>query len=240
MSLAAKTSNTKFYVVNNTSSSLTGLTTLIPSLEVIDAGANLGYGRAANLGIAHALADPMVTAVLLVNNDLTVESGTLSMLTLALRKLPQAGIVAPLLHHTRGYDWGGTFSPWWGKVAHKNWPNKPKTYVKVDHAAGAAMLIRREVIERVGLFDERFFLYYEDVDYCLRVHRAGYTVQLVPELVFAHQGSASSSRLTRTLAEWRAHLQFVMKYLPRTVYPTAISADLFLYPLYLLKSLLPL
>ena len=238
-SLAGKIQGEPVMVVNNTPDDLSSLKKIVPQLTLIENHANLGFAKAVNRGIREALQDPEVEAVLLVNNDALLEQGALSELKLALRKFPTAGILAPMLNHAGGYDWGGTYSPWWGKVAHRNWPNTPKTYIKVDHVAAAAMLIRRAVLEQVGYFDERFFLYYEDVDYCLRVRRAGYTIQLVPDVVFGHLGSASSGRPKRTLVEWQSHGKFVLKYLPRSVYPTGILVDLVLYPLYLLKSVLP-
>ena len=235
-SLAGKMHDESAIVVNNTTDDLTNLKQISPKLMLIENGTNLGFAKAVNLGIRRALKNPEVDAVLLVNNDATLEQGALSELSLALRKFPAAGILAPLLHHAGGYDWGAKLNPWLGTVHHKNWPNKPKTAIHADHVAAAAMLIRRRVFAQVGYFDERFFLYYEDVDYCLRVRQAGYAIQLVPDVVFAHQGSASSGRLKRTLAEWQSHLKFSVKYMPRPVYPTAFLADLVLYPLYLLKS----
>lgn len=239
-SLAGKMQGEPVVVVNNTPTDLSSLRKIVPQLTLIENHANLGFAKAVNRGIREALEDPEVEAVLLVNNDAVLEQGALSELKLALRKFPTAGILAPMLHHAGGYDWGAKLSPWLGTVRHKNWPNKPKTAIHADHVAAAAMLIRRSVLEQVGYFDERFFLYYEDVDYCLRVRQAGYAIQLVPDVVFAHLGSASSGRRKRTLVEWQSHAKFVLKYLPRPVYPTALLTDLVLYPLYLLKSVLPI
>lgn len=57
------------------------------------------------------------------------------------------------------------------------------------------MLIKREVLEKIGLFDERYFLYFEDADYCLRAQKAGYKLKIVPEELIHHKQSSSTSSL---------------------------------------------
>src|ERR671932_369500 len=75
----------------------------------------------------------------------------------------------------------------------------PDVPLEVDSVCGACLLIRRAVIDRVGLLDERFFLYGEDLDWCLRARQAGWSVRYEPEVVVKHQhGAASRKRVLRT------------------------------------------
>jgi len=76
---------------------------------------------------------------------------------------------------------------------------EPDLPIEVDSVCGACLLIRRSVVERVGLLDERFFMYGEDLDWCLRTRQAGWTVRYEPSVVVQHQhGAASRNRVLRT------------------------------------------
>lgn len=231
--LKKKIEDNEVILVNNTHDDCKGLTLVIPGTKLIENGKNLGFAKGVNKGLTLALKDKSITHFFLMNNDLRLESGSFNQLALTLNKFPHAGIISPVLHHPKGYDWGGKYNPWTGMVTHKNWPNKPKTIQTVQHVAGASMLVSREVLEKVGYFDERFFLYYEDIDFCLRVRDAGLTIHINPDVIAEHTISASSSLLSRTLSQWHSHLQFIAKH----AYPTAYLFDLIFYPLVLLKVL---
>lgn len=86
-------------------------------------------------------------------------------------------------------------SRFFGK-ADRTWAD-PEVSATVDWVPGAFAIIRREVLESVGLFDERFFLYYEEVDLCRRIADAGWQVWYWPELVVVHLGGESSRQLRR-------------------------------------------
>lgn len=235
--LAKKIDQHQLILINNTQDDIKALTKIIPGTELIDNRANTGFAKAANQGITLGLANKSVTHVMLMNNDLEIAIGTLDELLTTFVRDKSAGIVTPILHHQGGYDWGGVYSPISGMVKHANWDNKPKTILSVQHVAGAAMLISREVVDKIGMLDERFFLYYEDLDFCLRAQRAGYTIRINPSVVAEHTTSAGSSLVRRTLHQWRSHLLFVAKHMPRTALPTAILWDLLVYPLMTLKAL---
>src|SRR6202035_552772 len=75
----------------------------------------------------------------------------------------------------------------------------PGVALEVDSVCGACMLVRREVVERIGPLDERFFMYGEDLDWCLRTRQAGWTVRYEPAIVVQHQhGAASRKSALRT------------------------------------------
>lgn len=238
--LRPKLAGHTLYLINNTPDDISALTTILPDTHLINNPRNLGFAAGVNQGIRAGLADQAVTHFLLLNNDLHLSLGSLQQLLLTFNKIKTAGIVSPILHHAGGYDWGGKYNRWTGSVKHKNWPNKPKTTLTVDHVAGAAMLIKREVVDKVGLLDERFFLYFEDLDFCLRVQQAGYTLHINPEVVAEHTISAGSRASRRTLYQWASHLKFVTKHQFRLAYPTGYLYDLLFYPLVLVKSWLKL
>ena len=236
--LAKKIGDNKVILINNTQDDCKGLTLVIPGLKLINNPSNLGFAAGVNQGLTLALKDKSITHFFLMNNDLTLSTGSFAQLLLTFARFPRAGIVSPVLHHFGGYDWGGKYNKWSGMVKHKNWENKPKTIQTVGHVAGAAMLISRDVITKIGSFDERFFLYYEDLDFCLRTTSAGFTIHINPDVIAEHAVSAGSNLTGRTKYQWASHFKFVSKHLLKLAYPTAYLYDLIFYPLIYLKSLL--
>lgn len=236
--LKSKIGDHQVIIINNTQDNISELKTIIPATQLVENSHNLGFAGGVNQGLNLALKDKNITHFFLMNNDLKIAFGSFAQLLLAFTKFPSAGIVTPVLHHQDGYDWGGKYNRWSGMVKHKNWENKPKTIQTVSHVAGAAMLISRDVIEKIGLLDGRFFLYFEDLDFCLRVQQAGFTIHINPDVVAEHAVSASSDLLSRTKYQWASHFKFVNKHLFKIVYPTAYLYDLLIYPLWLLRSVL--
>lgn len=236
--LKSKIGEHQVIIINNTKGDIAELTKIIPGTKLINNTQNLGFAAGVNQGIALAQKDKSITHYFLMNNDLSISFGSFAQLLLTFNKFPMCGIVSPVLHHGGGYDWGGKYNKWSGMVKHKNWGNKPKTIQTVGHVAGAAMLISREVIDKIGMFDERFFLYFEDLDFCLRASADGFTIHINPDVVADHAVSAGSNVSSRTKHQWASHFKFVNKHLLKSSYPTAYLYDLFIYPLWLVGSLL--
>ncbi len=236
ISLKDKLKNSPLFLINNTTQNISSLSNIYPQTTIIESRKNIGFARAVNLGIKNALMDQSIDSVLLLNNDLTLPYGNIDMLRKTLFSDQKIGIVSPVLHHSgKLYDWGAKLNMWTGSVKHINFGQKPKNRISPDHISGAAMLIKRTLIDKIGLFDERFFLYFEDVDYCLRSRRAGFTIQIDPEVVAEHITSSSSSALKRTLYQWRTHLRLAIKYMFRGIFPTALIYNLLFYPLVIAK-----
>lgn len=238
LKLKSKIGDHKLILVNNTQDDCKPLLSIIPGTKLINNQSNFGFAKAVNQGIMEAKKDRSISHVFLMNNDLSIAFGSFQQLLLTYSKYKQAGIVSPVLQHTLGYDWGGKYSKWSGMVRHKNWENKPKTIQTVEHVAGAAMLISLELINKIGMFDERFFLYFEDLDFCLRAKLAGFTIHINPDVVANHAVSAGSNLTSRTKYQWASHFKFVNKHLFKSVYPTAYLYDLFIYPLWLARTVL--
>jgi GT2 family glycosyltransferase len=169
-----------------------------PGAELVRNAANLGYGGGNNLGIARAL-ELGADAVLIVNNDVVVQRGTLQPLIAAFDD-PQVGIVGPrvLLRADPGRVWAAGGQLTWrqnlttlrGHLAADGeaW----RRSVDVDYIAGCCMLVRREVFEAVGDFDADYFAYTEDVDFCLRARQGGYRSRVIGSVAAFHAPSSAT------------------------------------------------
>ena len=173
-----------------------------------DHNGGLGYGI--NLALAAALAEPAPPdAFFILNSDAFPEPGCVGKLVHCLDAHPRCGIAGSLVHgvdgalHTTTFRFPsivgefnanlrlGLFTRLIGEGRVQAIPT-PNETTRVDWLAGCSMLVRREVFERVGLFDEGFFLYYEETDLCRRAAREGFETWFVPEAAVAHVGSAST------------------------------------------------
>jgi len=169
-------------------------------LDVIVTGANLGYAGGMNAGIERAL-NGGADHVLVVNDDVVVDAGFIAPLLAELMTDARIGAVQPkLLFDTGdppivnsvGVELGRDGA---GHDIGLGEPDGPAFAAtrEIELFTGGAVLLRAEFLRAVGHFDERFFLYYEDVDLGLRGSRAGWTYRCVPASVVRHRGSASTS-----------------------------------------------
>ncbi len=159
-----------------------------PEATLIEMGGNLGFTGGNNVGIRYALAYG-ADYVLLLNNDTEVASDFLTHLVEVMEATPKVGIAGPLIYY---YDrpeiiWsaGGTIDPRRGQTRMIGLGERDRGQYgpaprQVDFVTGCALLVRRPVLEQAGLLDERFFAYYEEAEWCVRVRRAGYRVVNVP------------------------------------------------------------
>lgn len=154
-----------------------------PGAAVVRMGRNVGYGGAMNAAVDVALRDGSAF-VLLLTHDARLRAGTVAALLKAARAAPEFGVLGPVLwSRSDGAPWsyGGTGAPWRPGV-HRRAPRPDDdAVVECDWVDGAAMLVRREVFDRVGGFDERYFMYLEEPDLCLRARRAGWRVGVVTD-----------------------------------------------------------
>jgi hypothetical protein len=158
----------------------------VPSAIYLKSPGNIGFAAGNNQGIKYALTHS-ATHILIMNPDVTVPRDFL----LPLIKLDK-DLVAPA--HTEGngsYGLGGTVDWKWCSFPHENVSSLPQTLKRYDLLTFACVLIKRKVFEVAGLLDERYFLYLEDVDYCISAARAGFTLYLDSSVVVRHQTSSS-------------------------------------------------
>lgn len=175
------------------------LEALCPGLVVLRLDRNHGFAGGCNAGIRRALADA-ADAVLLLNNDAVVEPGVLAHLVRALRedeRIAAAGVktltdeTPPRIH--AAYSVLTFHAP---LVRVEGWMepciDRFEEERDVDSVSGGAMLIRRGALEAIGDFDEEFFAYHEDVDWCMRARRAGWRIRYVPAARVFHRMHAST------------------------------------------------
>lgn len=170
-----------------------------PEVEIVETGKNLGFAGGNNVGINYAI-EKGAEYVFLINNDTTVNSKYLEKLVEVAESNPQIGLAGSKIFYQQEPDtiWfaGGKINWLKNKGEHiglnqKDSPEYNKTK-EVDYLTGCALLIKKEVIEKIGVLAEDYFLYYEDTDYSLRAKNAGYKIIYVPESVIYHKVSRST------------------------------------------------
>jgi GT2 family glycosyltransferase/glycosyltransferase involved in cell wall biosynthesis len=153
-------------------------------IEVLSTECNRGYGGGMNHGIRHHLAGG-ARLVLLLPQDVLLHPGAVPTLLLAMRDRPRLGVAGPALRW-RGSDAVfslGGYTALNGSVGHRTQPPEDGELLPCDWVDGAAMILRREVLDEVGLLEERFFMYFEEPEFCLRARRAGWEVGVVLDAV---------------------------------------------------------
>ncbi len=189
--------STNIVVVDNASidDSVEIIQDKFPNITVIQAECNLGFAGGINLGTRQALSDG-ADYVLWLNNDTIVDSEMFNQLFR--HTTPDVGALAPAIFYAdqpeQIWSIGGGINWWLLEATGNHGRNQiiPKEPIERDFLSGCALLVRRDVIEKVGFLDERFFMYYEDLDFCLRVRQAGYRLLLVPRARLWHKVSRSS------------------------------------------------
>jgi hypothetical protein len=184
---------------------------------------NLLYAGGNNVGILRAMSDGC-THLLLLNNDTTVDAALLDVLTRASAEHEDA-ILCPKIYYADRPDtlWyaGGTLSLRRARVAHRGIRQRDRgQFERLEEtgwATGCALFAPRRIYETVGLLDESFRLYCEDLDYCLRARAAGFRILYVPEAKVWHKVSASlGGNLSREkiVRKWNSLRRLLRKHLP--------------------------
>jgi N-acetylglucosaminyl-diphospho-decaprenol L-rhamnosyltransferase len=197
---------------------------------VIEAGENLGFGRANNLGIRASQG----AIVLLLNSDTIVGADAIDRMLGVFARRPDVAVVGPRLVDAEGraeLSFGRMISPWneWRQkrlvAGHERRDAKVSAVVEamtrqeqiVDWVSGGCLMVRRSAADRAGLFDERYFLYTEDVDFCAAVRRTGGTVLFWPgtQIVHLRGRSRRAAPDAAFQAYARSRLAFYEKHHPR-------------------------
>lgn len=182
-------------VVDNGSSddSVARLRAAYPDLELIENGANLGFAGGNNVGLRHLIAAGC-DYLMLLNDDAEVAEDTIDRLLAVAEADPTIGFVGPTICYFGQprmiWSAGGMVAPN-GEPSHLDdlkeigEPGQPPR--NVDYVTGCAMIGRREMLERIGLLDERFFIYFEETEWCARARQHGYRVVHVPDSIMWHK-----------------------------------------------------
>ena len=173
-------------------------------VEYRHTGRNLGFAGGANVGVRVAL-EGGADAVFLLNSDAEVSAGCVGRLDDALQAAPQVGIAAPLLLSredpevvaSAGIDYDTHTGRMRERLAGRRHGDVDTAPGERAAASGCALLVARKTWERVGLFDERYFFGFEDIDLCLRAGAAGIRTVLVDGAVAYHQGGGTLAPTSR-------------------------------------------
>jgi GT2 family glycosyltransferase len=241
-SLLACPLDIEIIVVDNAShdGSLDGLPES-PCIRVIHNPTNVGFAAACNVGM-QASSAPFL---LFLNPDCCFEPGAVATLLAALQSGERVGMVGGLLVNEDGSEQGGgrravptprrsfvrafglqRFADRWPKLFYdfhlykQPLPDEP---IEVEAISGACMLVKREAVDDVGSWDERYFLHCEDLDWCMRFRQKDWKILFVPDARINHAlGACSQSR--RVFVEWHKHkgmVQFYRKFF-RHQYPSVL------------------
>lgn len=174
------------------------LTRAFPDIPILQSGRNLGYAGGINFGITHSRSRAS-EYILALNPDTVVDPSFLDHLVDAMISNPSSGAACGTIlqspETTKAWYAGGKFV-WWraSGFSHLSISNpRPRNIQVVSFATGCALLLRRSALDRAGLFDERFFLYLEDTELCLRLQRVNYKILYVPASTIFHKVSGGRS-----------------------------------------------
>jgi GT2 family glycosyltransferase len=226
-------------VVDNASTdgSLDALLNL-PNILIIKNHSNLGFAAACNIGIEASIAQ----SLLFLNPDCTFGPGILTKLLEAMRANKHVGMVGALLTNSDGSEQAGgrraVPTPWrsfvrvfgltrfadrWPKLFfdfHLHKQALPKHAFEVEAISGACMMVKREAVQDVGVWDEGYFLHCEDLDWCMRFRQKNWKILFIPSARVTHElGACSRSR--PVFVEWHKHkgmMRFYYKFF-RHQYP---------------------
>ena len=191
-------------------------------VKIIRSEKNLGFSGGQNIGVRYAL-DNGADYILILNNDTIVDKNLIEELLNAAEEDKDIGIAAPKIYFASGFefhkdrysksDLGKVF---WYAGGEMDWENvigfhrgvdevdngQFEKVEKTNFASGCCMLVKREVFEKVGFFDEKFFLYYEDSDLCERIRRSGYSIMYSPKAILWHKNAGSAGGSGSSLQDY--------------------------------------
>lgn len=197
-------------------------------ISLLETGRNLGYAEGNNVGIRHALKHG-ADFILLLNNDTVVDPDFLTKLMEATEQYPEFVVLGPKIYYYHEPDriWcaGNKWTGW--KTGFKQVGDGDidgpgyNEITETDYIIGCALFAKREVFERIGLLDPRFFLTYEETDWCYRARKAGYRCLVVPGAKIWHKVATSMGGAGSPLQEYfytRNLLLWAERHLPGTEY----------------------
>ena len=207
------------------------------SLKVIINQKNLGFSGGHNVGIEYALKKGSDFIVIL-NNDTYVDKNFLEELLKATEKDAKIGILVPKIYFAPGFEfhkdryskeekgkifwYAGGEMDWNNVIGHNRGVDQIDkgqfdSTSETELATGCCMLIKKEVFGKIGLFDENFYLYYEDADLSMRVKKKGFKIFYVPSSIIWHKNAGSAGGSGSKLQDYyitRNRLLFGMRYAP--------------------------
>lgn len=207
------------------------------NIKILISEENLGFAGGYNLGIKEAL-NQNSDYILIVNNDTIIHLEMLKNLLQTIENDPGIGVTVPKIYFAKGHEFHkDMYRPnelgkvIWYAGGSTDWNNVKSIHRGVDEvdrgqyndiesiefATGCCILFKKEVLEKVGLFDERYFLYYEDADLSERIKKAGYKIYYAPKALLVHVNASSSGGPGGALHDYfltRNQMLFGLTYAP--------------------------
>lgn len=207
------------------------------NLKIIRVEENLGFSGGQNEGIIYSLENG-ADYVVVLNNDTFVDPNLIKELLKGFEDDKHIGVVSPKIYFAKNHEfhkdryqqedlgkviwYAGATMDWKTVIGHHRGVDEVDKgqFNEGSHtgfATGCCMMIKREVINQIGLFDHNYFLYYEDVDYSMRAKAENYRIAYIPKAVVWHKNAGSSGGSGSKLQDYfitRNRLLFAMKYAP--------------------------
>lgn len=208
-----------------------------PQTIIIENKINTGFALGNNIGIRKAL-EIGSDQIILLNSDTEVSDNFISRLAAFGTSDKSIGMASPKIYFSKGYEYlkdkyndkergkviwyGGGIIDWSNVYASHRGVDEVDIgqydqLIETDFATGCCLLIKKEVIEKVGFLSEKYFLYYEDIDYSMRVKKAGFRVMYYPKNYIWHKNASSSGKPGSPIHiyyQTRNRLHFGFKYAP--------------------------
>jgi len=237
-------SNKEVLVVDNgsTDASLNTISNEFPDFRLLKNSENLGFSAGMNIGIKESRGD----LILLYNNDAIAHPASLSKMVETILSKNKIGMVGGLILYNKPNDviWscGGkldlvTGTIWSDGLGQKIFAKKPlqkNLVADVDYLSGCVLLIRKEVIQKIGLLDDAYLIGGQDLDWCLRARRAGFECVLNPSAIIWHIGSHSSRQMPlKSYAErQKSDFRVIMLHFPLITIFSALLFQLVITPFF--------
>lgn len=177
--------------------------------NIIENKANLGFGRGNNIAAAAANGEYL----LFLNSDMELIDKKLIDMFDYINQHPEIGLIGPKFLNIDQTDQGSVFPDqslinafkefWLGQPTYSKYVPKDKEPLEVWSVSGGAVMVRRELFEKVGAWDKRYFMFYEDLELCRQVKKLGYKIYYYPQCRLIHRHGASGKSLADASNQWR-------------------------------------
>ncbi|HHJ07273.1 MAG TPA: glycosyltransferase family 2 protein [Anaerolineae bacterium] len=210
--------NHKAIVLDNSSTdgSVDAIRASFPAVEIIRLVDNLGYAGNNNTGIKAAL-DQGADWVFVLNEDTVLAPDCLTHLVEVGESNKQIGIVGPMVYHHNEpaviQSAGGMLGPYWESIHLAKDQVDRGQYTQpheVEWISGCGIMVRRQVIEQLGMLDERFFYFWEETEWCLRAAKGGWRIMHVPQAKLWHKGVQRNYKPKPSLLYYNTRNRFLM------------------------------
>lgn len=202
--------NYEIIVVDNGSSDNTvALLKKEGGVVIIENKANLGFGKGSNIAASKAKGNYL----LFLNSDMELLDNELKNMFDYINSHPNIGLIGPKFLNVDLSEQGSVFPPqtfcnafkefWLDQNTYSKYVPQSKTPEEVFSISGGALMIKRSLFEKIGGWDKRYYMFYEDLELCRQVKKLGYKIFFYPQCRFIHRHGASGKTLADTTNQWR-------------------------------------